>query len=242
MDPTLGERQDDQAQKQRGSGTINNINRLANLRNPLGFKGFGARVAVQAVSRGFTAFLFNNPWVWAIFAIILIFIFTLIIVESGFGGAGGFAGIIPDGNPCWLPKYNSRCACVERGDCAWVGEPAEGFEGCVSIEEIADPSVCPPSRAHWYHGQCETDACNPLPGVDIIWDNTCSGKKESICDDDSLMTLFDDSCKEGGSLTGAKCCPKKIPGSVCVNVPEPQGCTSGGFQSGFYCTIPPAEP
>jgi CBS domain containing-hemolysin-like protein len=91
MDPTLGEKQNDQAQEKqseqgiisRGINSINNLrgaNRL--LSKPI--SRIGSRVVLQTGLRGLAAFL-AGPGLPIAVAIISVFVFTLIIV--GFGGA-----------------------------------------------------------------------------------------------------------------------------------------------------------
>lgn len=93
MDPTLEEKQNDQAQgEQSGQGIIgrgiNSINNLGRTNRLLSnsINKIGSRVAAQTALRGLTAFLGSTSGVWVPIAatVILVLVFTLIIV--GFGG------------------------------------------------------------------------------------------------------------------------------------------------------------
>lgn len=87
MNPTLEEKQNDQAQgKQSGGGVnrgINTINNLMGFKNPFG--KIGSRVIVQTALRGFAAFLAGPGFPIAV-ALGFVLLFTIIIV-MGFGGA-----------------------------------------------------------------------------------------------------------------------------------------------------------
>ena len=92
MDPTQGEKQNDQTQqKQSGQGIISHgINSINNLRgaksllsNPI--NKAGSRIALQA-GRSLITFLATNPWAWGILLILVAVIFTFVIV-MGLGGA-----------------------------------------------------------------------------------------------------------------------------------------------------------
>lgn len=87
MNPTLEEKQNDQAQeKQPGGGIsrgINSINNLGRLKNPFG--KIGSRVIAQTALRGFTAFLAGQGFPIMV-ALGLVLLFTIIII-MGFGGA-----------------------------------------------------------------------------------------------------------------------------------------------------------
>lgn len=87
MDPTLEEKQSDQAQKKQSGGGIsrgiNSINNLGRFKNPFG--KIGSRVIAQTALRGFAAFLAGTGFPIAV-ALGLVLLFTIIIV-MGFGGA-----------------------------------------------------------------------------------------------------------------------------------------------------------
>lgn len=83
MDPTLEDKQNDQArEKQSGGGFnqgINAINNLVGFKNPFG--KIGSKVAVQAGSK-IAAFLFTTPAGWVTIGIVVIVVITLVIVIS----------------------------------------------------------------------------------------------------------------------------------------------------------------
>lgn len=92
MDPTLGEKQNDQAQERRGiiSRGINSFNSLRGANrlfsNPFG--KIGSRVATQTALRDFAALL-AGPGLPVAIALGLVLLFTVIII-MGFGGAPPF--------------------------------------------------------------------------------------------------------------------------------------------------------
>lgn len=92
MDPTLGEKQNDQAQREqsgqgiisRGINSINNLGRTNRLLSS-SINKIGSRVVAQAGRSVFTL-LATSPWAWVILIVLIVVIFTFIIV-MGFGGA-----------------------------------------------------------------------------------------------------------------------------------------------------------
>lgn len=87
MDPTLGEKQNNQPQQKRPAGesainTINNFTRRG-FTNPFG--KVGSRVVAQAALRGFSALLASQAGLPILITLVFIVIFVIIII--GFGGA-----------------------------------------------------------------------------------------------------------------------------------------------------------
>lgn len=83
MDPTPGDKQNDQTQEKQSGGGINRginaVNNLMGFKNPFG--KIGSKAAAQAGSR-IAAFLFTTPAGWVTIGIAVVVVITLVIVLS----------------------------------------------------------------------------------------------------------------------------------------------------------------